>query len=58
MLQKNGTSPDRITIATGENDINTVGTVIRYNGEDQMNHWSTKECNRLVYAQFTILLIK
>lgn len=47
LAMRNGTSPDRITVSTGVGNIDTVGTIVKYNGQEKMDHWSTNECNRI-----------
>ncbi|XP_071440719.1 scavenger receptor class B member 1-like isoform X2 [Hetaerina americana] len=44
---KNGTSKDVVTIFTGRDDVTRYGLINRYNGNSQMKHWNTDECNSL-----------
>ncbi|XP_055318863.1 scavenger receptor class B member 1 isoform X1 [Sitodiplosis mosellana] len=44
---KNSTSPDRVTIFSGVNDIKQFGIIDKYNGVSYLPHWSTPACNHL-----------
>lgn len=47
MYGKNSTSPDRVTVFTGVEDITQFGIIDKYNGRTHLPHWSKEECNRL-----------
>lgn len=47
LVPKNGTVIDRITVYTGEQDVNQIGQVEMVNGFRSMDHWNTEECNRV-----------
>jgi hypothetical protein len=32
---------------TGKENVQKLGVVSRYNGEERLHHWSGKECNRI-----------
>lgn len=32
---------------TGKQDVNKLGVVTRFNGEERLRHWSGEECNRI-----------
>jgi hypothetical protein len=36
-----------MTVNTGKQDINKLGVVMRFNGEERLPHWSGEECNRI-----------
>lgn len=46
-LQKNGTSPDIVTVFSGGHDIRQFGLIDRFNGQTHLLHWKTDNCNRL-----------
>lgn len=46
-LQKNGTSPDNVTVFTGGDDIRQFGLIDKFNGQTHLLHWKTEKCNRL-----------
>lgn len=47
MYGKNGTSPDRVTIFTGVEDVTKFGIIDKYNGKSHLPHWLSEECNTL-----------
>lgn len=44
---KNSTSPDRVTVWTGVNDITQYGIIEKYNGRTHLPHYSEERCNRI-----------
>jgi hypothetical protein len=36
-----------MTIYTGKQDVNKLGVITRFNGEERIRHWSGDECNRI-----------
>lgn len=45
--QRQGISVDTFTIFTGEDDINKLSVIDRFNGQEKLNFWATEECNRI-----------
>ncbi|KAF2880151.1 hypothetical protein ILUMI_26014 [Ignelater luminosus] len=54
LASRNGTSSDVITINTGKKDINKLGLIDRFNGEESIDHWSTDDCNKIQGGDGTI----
>ena len=46
-FQRKGTSPDVITIHTGEDDIKNLSIIDQFNGQHSLNMWSSDECNQI-----------
>jgi scavenger receptor class B, member 1 len=44
---KNSTSPDRVTMFTGVDDVTKYGIIDKYNGRSHMTGWLEERCNRL-----------
>jgi hypothetical protein len=44
---KNSTSPDRVTVWTGVDDITQYGIIHKYNGRTHLPHYTEERCNRL-----------
>jgi len=38
---------DHMTMYTGKQDVNKLGVITRFNGEESLRHWSGEECNRI-----------
>lgn len=47
MYGKNSTSPDRITVFTGVDDITKYNVIDKFNGKTHLTHWKEERCNRL-----------
>ncbi|KAK9874388.1 hypothetical protein WA026_002735 [Henosepilachna vigintioctopunctata] len=47
LSKKVGFSPITYTMHTGLNDINQLGSLKSINGKDQLDMWSTKDCDRV-----------
>jgi hypothetical protein len=47
LVKKNGTMNDLMTMYTGKQDVNKLGVITRFNGEESLRHWSGEECNRI-----------
>lgn len=45
--QKNGTSPDVVTIHSGEGNMRSLGQISHYAGVDHVDFYTTEECNRV-----------
>ncbi|KAJ8956252.1 hypothetical protein NQ318_014984, partial [Aromia moschata] len=45
MYNKNGTSPDTITIFTGAGDITKYGLIDKFNGKSNLSHYTSDKCN-------------
>lgn len=45
--QRKGINSDTITIFTGEDNIEKLSVIDRFNGQDKLDFWSTDECNRI-----------
>lgn len=45
---KNGTSPDKYTIYTGQGDITKYGMLEKWNGKMGLGHWTTPECDSVM----------
>ncbi|XP_025836742.1 lysosome membrane protein 2 [Agrilus planipennis] len=54
MYNKNGTSPDRVTVFTGANDITKYGLIDKYNGKSHLPHWLSDKCNTLLGSDGSI----
>lgn len=46
-MQKNGLSEDRITMKTGEDDINELGLFEKLNGRRSRNVWGDERCDKI-----------
>ncbi|XP_050442998.1 scavenger receptor class B member 1-like [Adelges cooleyi] len=44
---RRGLSTDRITVHSGVGNLDELGIITRYNGQNSLNVWKTDECNRL-----------
>ncbi|XP_063219988.1 lysosome membrane protein 2 [Bacillus rossius redtenbacheri] len=47
MYGKNGTSKDRLSVFTGAGDITRYGLIDTFNGNSQLPHWKSDQCNRI-----------
>jgi len=54
LAARNGTSEDVVTINTGLTDFNKLGQIDQFNGENNLQHWSTDDCNRIQGSDGTI----
>ncbi|XP_021917908.1 scavenger receptor class B member 1-like [Zootermopsis nevadensis] len=45
--RKNGILRNRVTMYTGKEDVQMLGVISRFNGEERLHHWSGKDCNRI-----------
>lgn len=54
MYKKNGTSPDRVTMFTGADDITKYGLIDKFNGRSHLPHWTTDRCNSLMGSDGSI----
>ncbi|XP_045508738.1 scavenger receptor class B member 1-like [Colias croceus] len=54
LVTKNGTVSDRLTINTGENDKDKMNILEKLNGDRQLKHWGSTECNRIDASDGTI----
>ncbi|XP_074026812.1 epithelial membrane protein isoform X2 [Leptinotarsa decemlineata] len=54
MYKKNGTSEDTLTIFTGSEDISKYGLIDKFNGKDNLTHYSSDECNSVMGSDGSI----
>lgn len=52
--QKNGTSPDVVTMFTGADDMAHYGIFERYNMKPSLGHWTTAACNSIAGSDGSI----
>ncbi|XP_041376213.1 lysosome membrane protein 2-like [Gigantopelta aegis] len=53
-INKNNTDDGLYTVFTGENDINKLGVINKYNGSSYVDYWSTKWANMINGSDGTI----
>ncbi|KAG7295515.1 hypothetical protein JYU34_021724 [Plutella xylostella] len=47
LVTKNGTVPERLTINTGEYDVDKMNIIERLDGKPSLSYWSNRECNSI-----------
>jgi len=47
MVSKANVSVNEVTVHTGQYNMSRLGAIVRYNGDSNVTHWGSDECNQI-----------